>query len=82
MTPANRNNQDLVFSAIARGNGLVGDIMHVTGFDEDTVRTAITRLRDAGRIGRTSTRDDFHRAQYFVAGRRCLLAECWRGVRV
>lgn len=77
---ASASNMERVYRAIARGCDQVGEIMESTGLEENTVRTYIKRLRDAERVGRDKFHDDRHRTRYFVLRKRCLLAECWRGV--
>ncbi len=69
--------QQLVYKAIASGNKLVGEVMEATGLDEDTVRTAIARLRDAGDIARERAKGATN-TSYYARGKKCLLAETWR----
>ena len=72
-----KGSQELVYRAIAAGHRLVGDIMHETGLEEDTVRTAIARLRDEGRVGRERLKGA-NNTTYFTRSKACLLADVWK----
>lgn len=68
-------NQELVYSAIARGARTVGDIERATGLDPDTISNHVRRLSDVGRVHRVNASRP---AQYEVTRTGCLLAEAWR----
>lgn len=77
--PEHNGNQERVYTAVAHGHSLLGEIMEATGLEESTVRTALLRLKDAGRVDREPSPNQRHHTRYFVLRGRCLLAECWRG---
>ena len=66
--------QEKVLAAVREGMRTVDDIRLLTKLDENATRTAIRRLRDAGRIRRLDT------GGYGPVDVGLLLAQCWRGV--